>query len=216
MRHYQSTTRPYATKTSTLTHGSRSAIAATLAHVSPATWGVALVEAAIGYEWLLSGLNKLLSPDFSSGLAQNLRMSLQGNPNSWYVSLARTLMIPHAQVCAVLAEGGEVLVGLGLFAGAFLWVSGKLPVVPWSRLLNLGVIISLLGGILMSANYAAMAGDTLPGINAGNPFNEGLSIDSLLTIVGIGLLIVHMLASRLHAKTTSDRAAAPYATRRTF
>src|SRR5579864_597714 len=165
------------------------------APVSPATWGVAVVEASIGFEWLLSGLNKVLSSDFSSGLAKELQASLQGNPNSWYVALANSVMIPNARLCALLAEGGEVLVGLGMFAGAALWVSGRLQAGRWARRLNLGVMLALVGGVMMSANYAAMAGDTLPGINAANPFNEGLSIDSLLTIIGLGLLLVHVAAS---------------------
>jgi thiosulfate dehydrogenase [quinone] large subunit len=155
---------------------------------------VAVVEAAIGFEWLVSGLNKVLSPDFSSGLAHQLQMSLQGNPNGWYVTLANSLMIPHARLCALLAEGGEVLVGLGMFAGAALWISGRLQAGRWARRLSLGVILALVGGILMSANYAVMAGNTLPGLNAANAFNEGVSLDSLLTIIGLGLLLVHVVA----------------------
>jgi predicted flap endonuclease-1-like 5' DNA nuclease len=49
---------------------------------------------------------------------------------------------------------------------------------------------------MMSANYAVMGGDTLPGLNPANAFNEGLSIDSLLAIVGVGPVLVHTLAAR--------------------
>ena len=179
---------------------SATAIPAAKVVITPAACGLAVVEAAIGYEWLLSGLNKILSSTFSTGLAHELQSSLQGNPNGWYVTLANTLMIPHAQLFASLAAVGEVLTGIGLFAGAILWASGRFPVMRWARLLNLAVIGALLGGILMSANYAVMGGDTLPGLNAGNPFNEGLSIDSLLTIIGIGLLIIHVVAARAGSK----------------
>ncbi|MGH2343882.1 MAG: hypothetical protein ACRDG4_01555 [Chloroflexota bacterium] len=167
--------------------------------VVPATaaaWGVAVVEASIGYEWLLSGLNKVLSPNFVSGLAGTLRDSLQGNPNHWYASLAESLIIPHAPILALLAEGGEILVALGMFAGAALWLSCRVRESRWVKRLNLGVTVALLGGILMSVNYAVMGGDTLPGLNPGNPFNEGLSIDSLLVMIGVGLLLVHVAASR--------------------
>jgi thiosulfate dehydrogenase [quinone] large subunit len=169
--------------------------------ISPAVWGVAVVEAAIGYEWLLSGLNKVLSADFSSGLAANLRNSLQGNPNGWYVSLANSAIIPHAQLFAFLAEAGEVMVGIAMFAGAALWVSGRLRASAWAPRLNLAMIGALAGGVLMSVNYAVMGGDTLPGINAGNAFIEGLSIDSLLSIIGIGLIIAHLAASASFGRT---------------
>ncbi|HVA92973.1 MAG TPA: hypothetical protein VNL71_24400 [Chloroflexota bacterium] len=176
-------------------HADALAILAVAARVTPAVAGLAVVEAAIGYEWLLSGLNKVLSANFRSGLGPHLQSSLQGNPNGWYTSLATALVLPHAQLVAPLVAAGELLVGLGLFAGAALWLSGRMAA-GWARLLNLGVIAALASGILMSANYAVMAGNTLPGLNPGNAFNEGLSLDSLLTIIGLGLLLVHLAATR--------------------
>jgi thiosulfate dehydrogenase [quinone] large subunit len=186
------------------THSSMVAIPATAAKVAPAAVGLAVVETAIGYEWLLSGLNKVLSSDFSSGLAKQLQSSLQGNPNGWYASLTNALVVPHAHLFATLVEAGELLVGLGLFAGAALWATGRITA-SRARLLNLGVIAALVGGILMSANYAVLSGDTLPGLNPGNAFNEGISIDSLLTIIGIGLLVVHVVASRRSGKNRAAR-----------
>ena len=56
---------------------------------------------------------------------------------------------------------------------------------------------------MMSVNYAVLGGDTLPGLNPANPFNEGLSIDSLLVIIGVGLLLVHVAASRTLGPTAS-------------
>ncbi len=153
-----------------------------------AAWGVAaVVEGSIGYEWLLSGLKQGAQPQLRLRPGGHLAGQTEGNPNRWYASLADSLIIPHARVFALLAEGGEILAALGMFAGAMLWVSGRVRESRWARQLSLGVILALLGGILMSLNYAVMGGDTLPGINAGNAFNEGLSIDSLLTMIGIGL-----------------------------
>lgn len=165
--------------------------ATSVAGARAATWGVALVEALIGYEWLLSALNKMLSPTFRSGLTAQMMMALHGNPNTWWVALTKRLVLPHAQLCAVLVEVGELLVALGFFAGAALWASGQFPTRRWTRRLNLGVLAALLGGALMTANYYLMAGDTLPGLNPGNPFNEGLSIDGLLTLVAVGLFVIH-------------------------
>ena len=169
-----------------------------------AVWGLALVEAVIGYEWLLSALNKLLNPRFRSGLAHMLHMSMPDNPHSWYVALRNRLAIPHAQVCATLGEVGELLVALGLFTGAGLWLSGHLPCARWARRLNRGVIAALLGGALMTANYDVMAGNTLPGLNPGDPFGEGLGLDGLLIGISAALLAVHLCAGRLapsHADT---------------
>jgi thiosulfate dehydrogenase [quinone] large subunit len=153
--------------------------------------GLALVEALIGYEWLLSALNKILSPGFRSGLAGQLKLAMAGNPNTWWVALARGLVLPHAQLFGVLVEVGEVLVALGFVAGAALWAGGRFPVRRWARRVNLVVIGALLGSAMMTANYYVMAGQTLPGLNPSNPFNEGLSIDGLFTLIAVGLLLVH-------------------------
>jgi len=169
--------------------------AAPLAVVRPqaAAVGLAIVEALIGYEWLLSAGNKMLSSSFSSGLAQQVKMAMSGNPNSWWVTLAKSLVLPHTQLFAVLVEVGELLVALGFFAGAVLWLSGSWsPVQRWARVINLGVIGALIGGALMTANYYVMSGATLPGFDPSNPFNEGLSIDGLLMFIALGLLAVHM------------------------
>ncbi|MDQ2832052.1 MAG: hypothetical protein M3Y74_23770 [Chloroflexota bacterium] len=176
------------------------AIPAALARVTPAAWGMALVEAVIGYEWLLSALNKILSPSFNAGLAHQLYMAMMGNPNGWWVSLANTLMIPHAQLCALLAQVGELLVALGFFAGAALWIGGWLPTARWARWLNGGVIVALIGGVTMTANYYLMAGNTWPGLNPSNPFNEGLSLDGVLTLLTAALLPSHLLALRAPAR----------------
>ncbi len=158
-----------------------------------ATWGMILVEGLIGYEWLLSGLNKLLSPTFRSGLTAQIQMALHGNPNTWWVALTRRLVLPQASLWAVLVEVGELLVALGFFAGAVLWASGQFPTQRWARRLNLGVLAALAGSALMTANYYLMSGETLPGLNPGNPFNEGLSIDGLLTLVAAGLFVIHAI-----------------------
>jgi thiosulfate dehydrogenase [quinone] large subunit len=166
------------------------------AGVQTAAVGLALVEAVIGYEWLLSAVNKILSPSFRTGLAAQVKAAISGNPNTWWVALAKGLVLPHTQLFALLVEVGELLVALGFLAGAALWVSGRIPTRGWTRVINLGVIGALAGSALMTANYYLMSGETLPLVDPSNPFNEGLSIDGLLTLVAVGLLFVHLLPLR--------------------
>ena len=186
------------TQGSRITPRARRASAAPAVQDRAASWGVALVEAVIGYTWLLSALDKMLNPGFRSGLAAQLTMAMRGNPNTWWVALANRLVLPHAQLCAVLVEVGELLVALGFFAGAALWASGRFPARRWARRLNVGVIGALVGGASMTANYYVMSGATLPGLNPANAFNEGLSIDGLLTLVAVGLCVIHVLPLLAH------------------
>lgn len=180
----------------TVNSAAQPAAAIDVAHHRAPAWGLALVEAAIGYTWLLSGLNKILDPGFGPGLAQQVVAAMHGNPNTWWVALIQRFVLPHTTLFAGLVAVGEVLVALGFFTGAALWASGQFPVRRWARLLNLGVLGALAGGVLMAANYYVMSGATLPWLDPANAFNEGLSIDGLLTLVAAGLVVIHLLPLR--------------------
>jgi len=159
-----------------------------------AAWGIALVEAILGYEWLLSALNKLMSPsyvrDFSPMLQQ---MALPGNPHSWWVTFVQHVVLPAAPQWARLVEVGEWGVALGCFTGAVLWASGRFPSASWTRWLNLGVLLALAGGVLLTLNYGWMAGTGFPWINPTDPYDEGVSLDTILTGIGLGLFLLHLL-----------------------
>lgn len=53
-----------------------------------------------------------------------------------------------------------------------------------------------MGGAVLTANYYLMAGNTLPGLNPEAPFNEGLNLDGVLTLMAVVLLLVHGAALR--------------------
>lgn len=162
---------------------------------SIAAWGLALVEIIIGYEWLLSALNKMLSPQYRPGFVDALQqMGGTNNPNGWWVSYVHQQVFPWAWQWATIIEVGELLVALGFFAGAILWVSKGFPSSHWAITLNIGVIVAIVGGVLMTASYYLMAGHTLPWLNPADPFDEGLSLDGLLTGIGLGLLLIHLIA----------------------
>jgi len=170
-----------------------------------ARWGIGLIELAIGYEWIISSLNKMTSSDFNGGLGSELKKSLSGNPNRWYSDFLKTTIIPHAQVYALLVEICELLVGLGFVVGAALWLSTRLAGRPWARVVHWVVVLALLGGASLTANYYIQGGDTLPGLNPGNPYSEGLTIDGLLTLVALALVAAHVLAQGAPSRPCAPR-----------
>ena len=68
--------------------------------------GLLVVQLAIGYEWAMSGLTKIVRGDFPSGLAGELRDKSQGAA-SWYRSLLDRIVIPLAPVAADPVEGAS-------------------------------------------------------------------------------------------------------------
>lgn len=171
-------------------------------------WGLALVELVISYEWLISALNKVYSPAFRPGLAASIQTSLQDNPNDWWVVLMQRLVIPYAPMWASVVEAAELLVALGLFIGAMLWISGGFPRTRVARLLNVLVLLALLAGIAMTVNYYLLAGHPLASLgrlHPDAPFDEGVSLDALLTFLGVGLLLIHLMAQRARARSGNER-----------
>lgn len=169
-------------------------------NVPPAHWGVAIILLLMAYEWLISGLDKLFNQDYMHGLAGELQDSLPDNPNRWYVHFLNSVILPHATVVAAIVEVGELLVAVGLVAGALWWLtSGRLPA-RWSSLLFGGALAALAGSVVMTANYYLMDGQRLPWLKTGEPFDEGLGIDGLLTFVAVALIVVHLLARRQRAE----------------
>lgn len=152
-----------------------------------------MVFLLFAYEWLISGLDKVLSPDFRSGLAASLRGSMKDNPNHWYVTWLNQTIIPHAGTVAVIVEVGELLVALGFVLGAFLWWRGARLSLGWRRILHVVVLVTLLASAFMAANYYFLMGEGVPWLKTGDPFDEGLSIDGLLTLIALALFVLHIL-----------------------
>jgi hypothetical protein len=150
--------------------------------------GLLLVQAAIGYEWLISGLTKVARGGFPSGLADQLRDSSQGSPG-WYLKILDHLMIPHAQAFGYLTEIGELIVGVVLLGGALTWLLVRNRIPFRAQALTWGLVgLAAFGGFFMNVNFhladgAAPAPWTLPN----DLFAEGVDIDSLMAAIQVVL-----------------------------
>lgn len=183
------------TSRGSILHGERwETIRTEAREITPAQWGLAAVLLLMAYVWLLSGLDKILSPDFTNGLAGSLKDSLHDNPNHWYVQFINWAVMPRTGAFAVAVEVGELLVAIGLVGGAVWWLTRRHLSDDWSLALFLGVCGALVGGAIMTLNYYFLAGFNVPWLMTDAPFNEGLSIDGLLTLIALALLAIHLLA----------------------
>ncbi len=48
-----------------------------------------VVQIVLAYEWIISGLNKLLAPSFEAGLPQQIKQGVKGNPYQWYATFSQ-------------------------------------------------------------------------------------------------------------------------------
>jgi hypothetical protein len=158
--------------------------------------GMAAVFALIGYEWLLSGTNKLLlGPSFASGMAQLLHSGVAGNPNGWFAWVATQVVVPHADRFAALVAAGELAIAAGYFVGAVAWTRGARLPAALARWVDPLVVGALLASAALAMSYAILDGDGLPLPNPVNAFGPGFSIDLLLALAALLLLPVQIAAA---------------------
>src|SRR5579864_8853890 len=79
---------------------------------------LAAIQAIIGWEWLMSGGNKLLSGTFHQRRADVLNTNMKDNPNAWYVAFLKQTILPHSISYGYFIEWTEVTIGITLLSGA--------------------------------------------------------------------------------------------------
>ena len=133
-----------------------------------------MVEVVIGYEWLISGLNKFVQGDFAGGLGRELGEKL-GSAPAWYGAFLERVAIPHARFLGYAVQTGELLAGLVMVVGPLLWL------VAWHRLSDLVRATMLaftaaaaFGGALLALNLHFASGATHPWLVPGAAFDEGV------------------------------------------
>lgn len=152
--------------------------------------GLLAIQAFVGYEWLMSGLAKLVRGGFPAGLADELREKSIESP-SWYRNFLEEVVIPNGRVFGELVQAGELLIGALLIGSALLWwlrwpelgVGGR-------RLLLVTVIVASAGGVLLNVSFHLANGGTHPWLIPREGFDEGVDLDSLMPLIEIVLAAV--------------------------
>ncbi len=154
---------------------------------SPGLIALLVIQIIIGYEWLTSGITKVASGDFVSGLAADLKEQ-SGDAAHWYKSFLDGTVIPNGELFGVLIEVGELAVGIGLIAAAIVWL------VRWTRLSDRGrvavlivTMLSTLGAIFMALNFHLASGANHPWLIPKEGFDETIDVDAVLILFQLAL-----------------------------
>ena len=151
----------------------------------------ALIQAALGVEFLLAGLGKVVAPDYT----QQFRAFVQGSAgaNAGPLSpLVRTLVVPHIDVVAQLARFTEVIAGAVLVVGALEVVRRRVagPIgarhgyEPVFALAGAAAAFVLAG---LSFSIYVLQGGRLPSVTPDVAFASPIAIELLLVPVAAGI-----------------------------
>jgi uncharacterized membrane protein YphA (DoxX/SURF4 family) len=115
-----------------------------------------VVQAILAYEWLVSGLDKLLDRGFSGQLSALLSQGTQGTAGSLYGGVIAHLVLPNHTLIALLTPWTETSIGSIMLLGAVLWM-----VYPRAHITDLvaGVAcLALLTAATLDLNYYLLGG----------------------------------------------------------
>jgi hypothetical protein len=175
----------------------------------------ALIQAALGVEFVLSGLNKFADPHFVRNFDQFVR-SNPGTTNGILSGLVKGLVLPNVAFFATVLQFTELALGIVLLLGAGevgrRRLSGRFgrqhgyeaPVALVAALAGLAT-----AGLTLS--IAILMGEQLPTIMPGRAFTTAIPVE--LLIVPLGIAVAWMEAGRFVVLSRRRQAPAVVAVR---
>ena len=165
---------------------------------SAAVVALLLIQVCIGYEWLVSGLTKIVHGDFPAGLAAELRDMSNAAPG-WYRSFLDGAVIPHAAAFGYAIEIGELAIGFALLFAVL-----RLPA-RIGRYLPAVTAVALVVGIVLAANFALANGSSFGLGLAQGSFDEGIDLDTMLVGLQLALLAFALADVRRQVPISNSR-----------
>jgi thiosulfate dehydrogenase [quinone] large subunit len=142
-------------------------------------------QAILAYEWLVSGLDKLLARGFGEQLSALLSQSAQSDSGGWYGVVIAHLVLPNHALLALLTPWTETSIGTVMLLSAILWAVR--PHAPITGLVAGVACLSLLTAATLDLNYYLLGGGGLPWIDPANATQPGINVDVMLLLCALTL-----------------------------
>ena len=161
----------------------------------------ALVQAALGIEFSLSGLNKFADPDYVANFTSFVRAN-PGASSGPLSLLVQNLVLPNAEIFATLLKAAEITLGPVLLVGAIeigrRRLSGPLGATHDYEAV-LALVAALAGAATAGLAFSifVLMGGVLPTVMAGRAFTTAIPVE--LLIVPLGLAVAWMELGRFLA-----------------
>jgi hypothetical protein len=158
----------------------------------------ALIQAALGIEFLLSGLNKFADPNF----VRNFKAFVDASPgtqNGLLAGLTHTLVQPNIAFFAGLTKYTELVLGIVLLLGALevgrRRLSGRVGLEHgYEAPVALVAALAGLAAAGLSLSIGLLMGEALPTITPGRALTTAIPVELLL--VPLGIAVAWMEAGR--------------------
>lgn len=152
---------------------------------SLAHYMIMLIMLVIGYEWFVSGIDKLSSGVFISGLHKEMMDAIKsGSPYAFYTPFLKSFVIPNSAAIASMIEFGEIIIGAAFLVISIIGlIKGSLP-----RWLSITGLVAAIIALFLSLNIFLYVGAKFF-FSTEDPFDEGISLDFIMILMSIVFII---------------------------
>ena len=150
---------------------------------------LAAISIAVGYLWLLSGLDKIYSPDFVANFGESTKTQIQSvHVFGPFQFILKNFVIPHGVFFGNVIEYSEIIIGLVLILGG-LW-----SIFYYTRVGRVILAIANTGAFFLILSIILSVAMPLPWINPFNAYAPGMSVDYLVLLVTFFSAIAYFTA----------------------
>ncbi|MDQ6884521.1 MAG: hypothetical protein M3077_09870 [Candidatus Dormibacteraeota bacterium] len=158
----------------------------------------ALIQGALGIEFLLSGLNKFADPNFLANFGAFVRSS-PATPRGLLSPFIQNLVLPHLSIVAVLTRFTELSLGIVLIVGAAEIARRRFQggiARPHGYEAPVALVSALAGLVAAGLSFSIflLQGGVLPTIMPGRAFTSAIPVE--LLIVPLGIAVAWLEANR--------------------
>jgi thiosulfate dehydrogenase [quinone] large subunit len=156
------------------------------------------MQAVLAYEWLVSGLDKLLDGSFGGQLFALLSQAAQDRRHSWFAAFLYRFVLPNHGLFAHLVPWSETMIGIALLLSATLWIMR--PQARITVLVARLACLALLVAAALEMNYYLLGNGGLPWIDPANATTEGIDIDVMLPLISLVLFVANLHVLYQHGR----------------
>jgi hypothetical protein len=184
---------------------------APLPGVSVPNIALAGLQMLVGYEWLVSGVDKLLLGTFPDSISGLLTAAISGGRiPGFFAALLQNLVLPNAQFFGVVIEWSETLAGMGLIAAGlvtllrplaerYLKLRAALVFSYGARLLDLLAPFAAAGAALLGLSFFLLDGLPLPWFAPSIAYGGAIDTGLFLAVASAILIMAQLRQQRRRA-----------------
>ena len=151
----------------------------------------ALIQAALGIEFTLAGLNKFADPNFTANFEAFVRAS-PGAQDGALAAIVQLLVLPHVAIAAALLELTELVLGLVLLVGAVEIArrrfAGRFGAEHgYERPVALVAALAGFTSAGLALSIFLLEGGVLPTVMPGRAFTSAIPVELLIVPFGIAV-----------------------------